>query len=284
MATVHEGHSLEVMKKRLPLDHALGELYSVPLRISRFSGVTLRSNPVTVRNERYEERRVYTPSLVSKATGDEKTMFDLPGHTALKRLPFNLRIRVNLFRVLGVIFIPPVLFIRPHLDETALGGFLEQIGVLLIIACVLGRCWAMLYIGGNKNDTLVTTGPYSLCRNPLYVFSVMGVVGFGCMLQSLIYTVVLTLITSGILLQAATKEEGYLADKFVEDYVAYRNSTPRFMPVNFRTFQTEPVVNVNVRSLTRCFWDAAFFILAIPTLELVEWFHEINAIATFVLF
>ena len=211
-------------------------------------------------------------------------MIDLPRHTTLKALPFNQRIRVNLFRVLGVVLVPPVLFIRPHLGETALGGFLEQIGVMLIIACVLGRCWAMLYIGGNKNDTLVTTGPYSLCRNPLYVFSVMGVVGFGFMLESLIYTVVLTSITCAILLQAAMKEEGYLADRFVEDYLAYRHSTPRFVPVNFRTFQTEPVVNVNVRSLMRCFWDAAFFILAIPTLELVEWLHKANAIATFVLF
>ena len=211
-------------------------------------------------------------------------MIELPRHTALKRLPFNQRIRVNLFRVLGLVLIPPVLFVRPHFEGTPIGGFLEQIGVILIFACVLGRCWAMLYIGGNKNDTLVTTGPYSLCRNPLYVFSVMGVVGFGLMFESLIYTVVLTSVTSAILLQAARKEEGYLADKFVEDYVIYRTRTPRFVPANFSTFQTDPVVNVNVRSLMRCFWDAAFFILAIPVLELVEWFHKANDMATFVLF
>ena len=194
------------------------------------------------------------------------------------------RIRINLFRALGAGLIPPILFIRPYFDETALGELLEQIGVILIIACVLGRCWAMLYIGGKKNDRLVTTGPYSLCRNPLYVFSVMGVVGFGFMIQSLIYTVVLTSVTFAILLQAARKEEGCLSDKFAEDYVYYRNNTPRFLPVNFRTFQTEPTVNVNVQSLRRCFWDAAFFILAIPTLECVEWFHEVNAVVTFVLF
>ena len=211
-------------------------------------------------------------------------MIELSQHAALKCLPLNQRIRINLFRALGAVLIPPILFIRPYLDKTALGGLLEQIGVILIIACVLGRCWAMLYIGGNKNDKLVTTGPYSLCRNPLYVFSAMGVVGFGFMIQSLIYTIVLTSVTFAVLLQAARKEEGYLSDKFSEDYVNYRNSTPRFLPVNFRTFQTEPTVNVNVQSLRRCFWDAAFFILAIPTLEFVEWFHEVNAVATFVLF
>lgn len=211
-------------------------------------------------------------------------MIELPQHAAMKRLPLNQRIRINLFRALGVVLIPPTLFIRPYFDETTLGGSLEQIGVILIIACVLGRCWAMLYIGGNKNDRLVTTGPYSLCRNPLYVFSVMGVVGFGFMIQSLIYTVIVTSITFVILLQSARKEEGYLSDKFAKDYVNYKNNTPRFLPVNFRAFRTEPTVNVNVRSLRRCFNDAAFFILAIPTLEFVEWFHGVNAIATFVLF
>jgi len=155
---------------------------------------------------------------------------------------------------------------------------------MLIIACVLGRCWAMLYIGGNKNARLMTTGPYSLCRNPLYLFSVIGVVGFGFMLQSLVYTVVLTSITVVILLQAARQEEAYLSGKFAEDYAAYLNSVPRFMPAHFGAFQTAPVVYVNVRSLKQCFWDAAFFILAIPALELLEWLHGVNAVATFLMF
>ena len=198
--------------------------------------------------------------------------------------PFNQRIRINVFRVLGIALLPPALFIRPYFDETAFCGVLEQIGIILIIACVLGRCWAILYIGGNKNTRLVTAGPYSLCRNPLYLFSIMGVVGFGFMLQNLVYAVALTSVTFLTFLQVARKEEAYLSYKFAEDYVAYKNSAPRFLPVNFRAFQTEPSMNVDVRALNRCFWDAAFFILAIPALELVKWLHGVKAVATFVLF
>ena len=216
--------------------------------------------------------------------GDERTVPELPQRPALRRLPFNQKARINLFRSLGMVLVPPALFIRPYLDEAALGGFLEQVGVMLIIACVLGRCWAMLYIGGNKNGRLVTTGPYSLCRNPLYACSVMGVMGCGFMIQSLIYTVLLTSVAFAILFQTARNEERYLADKFAEDFVTYRNRTPRFVPVNFRTFRTQPVLNVDVPALRRCFWDAVFFILAIPALELVEWFHERHVVATFVLF
>lgn len=210
-------------------------------------------------------------------------MIENPRRTALKRLPCNQRTRINACRCLGAILIPPALFIRPYFAEAALGGLLEQTGVMLVIACVLGRCWAMLYIGGNKNGTLMTTGPYSLCRNPLYVFSVLGVAGCGLMIQSLIYTVLLTSVAFAILFQTARNEEGYLAGKFPEDYAAYRRRTPRFVPVNFRTFQTASSVQVDVSSLGRCFKDATFFILTIPALELVEWLHAVDAVATFVL-
>jgi len=219
-----------------------------------------------------------------KLRGDQRTVIELPRHAALKRLPFSQRTRINVFRCLGVVFLPPALFIRPYFDEAALGGFLEQIGVMLIIACVLGRCWAMLYIGGNKNGRLTTMGPYSVCRNPLYVFSVMGVAGCGFMTQSLIYTALLTSLAFIILFQAVRNEERNLAEKFAQDYETYRKRTPRFAPLNFRTFRSEPVVTVNVATLKRCFWDATFFILAIPALELVERLQEADTLATFVLF
>jgi protein-S-isoprenylcysteine O-methyltransferase Ste14 len=36
------------------------------------------------------------------------------------------------------------------------------------------RLWCSLYISGYKNSQLITSGPYSLCRNPLYFFSFVG--------------------------------------------------------------------------------------------------------------
>ena len=165
-----------------------------------------------------------------------------------------------------------------------LGCFLEIIGVLLIFVCLAGRCWAILYVGGNKNVKLATTGPYSLCRHPLYLFSMVGVVGIGFMIQSVVYTVVLTSVAFLVHLHWIKREEAYLADKFGEDYVAYRNRTPRFIPMNVRALQTEPITHVNVGALRRCFCDTAFFVLAVPALEIVEWLHEIDAVATFVLF
>src|SRR6185503_11217281 len=58
------------------------------------------------------------------------------------------------------------------------GGFtheiIEWIGMVFIGLCVVGRIWCSLYIGGRKNFELIQDGPYSLVRNPLYLFSVIA--------------------------------------------------------------------------------------------------------------
>lgn len=61
----------------------------------------------------------------------------------------------------------------------------EHLGLIAIMVCVLGRAWCSLYIGGRKKQEIVTCGPYSLCRNPLYVFSFIGAFGIGAQTGSL---------------------------------------------------------------------------------------------------
>ena len=46
------------------------------------------------------------------------------------------------------------------------------LGTLLICTGTALRLWAGLYIGGHKERRLVTDGPYSCVRNPLYLTSV----------------------------------------------------------------------------------------------------------------
>src|SRR5690349_15131041 len=53
---------------------------------------------------------------------------------------------------------------------------IEWAGMILIFICVCGRTWCSLYIGGRKISELVAVGPYSISRNPLYVFSIIGAV------------------------------------------------------------------------------------------------------------
>ena len=199
-------------------------------------------------------------------------------------LPFSQRIRIKTLRALAFLFLPIPLFIKPYYDDTFLGEVVEQAGAILIVACVFGRCWAILYIGARKNEMLVMTGPYSICRNPLYLFSIIGVLGFGLMLQSLIYAALLTSVVFLIFIWTIKKEEEFLRQKFGETYVAYANRTPRIVPTNIKTMNHASSVTVNVQVLKRTFLDSILFILLIPISELFEFLREVNTAATFLLY
>jgi protein-S-isoprenylcysteine O-methyltransferase Ste14 len=41
---------------------------------------------------------------------------------------------------------------------------LFALGVVLVGIASIGRLWCTLYIAGRKAETLVTEGPYSICR------------------------------------------------------------------------------------------------------------------------
>jgi len=94
-------------------------------------------------------------------------------------------------RVLAVGVILGALFTSSVFHGTATGEWMEMSGFVLLMFAALGRVWCALYIAGRKNLVLCKSGPYALSRNPLYFFSLVGVVGFGVALQSAIATAVL---------------------------------------------------------------------------------------------
>src|SRR5262249_5891699 len=59
---------------------------------------------------------------------------------------------------------------------------IDWIGLVLMAISIIGRTWCALYIGGRKTYDLVVLGPYSVSRNPLYAFSILGAVGVGAQL------------------------------------------------------------------------------------------------------
>lgn len=94
----------------------------------------------------------------------------------------------------------------------------------------MGRLWCSLYISGYKDAALVTTGPYSLCRHPLYLFSLIGFSGIGLATRSLTLTI---LVVGAFLLtypSVIRREETFLLSKFGSDFEAYAAHTPRLIP------------------------------------------------------
>jgi protein-S-isoprenylcysteine O-methyltransferase Ste14 len=149
---------------------------------------------------------------------------------------------------------------------------LEWTGLALIAVCIAGRTWSALYIGGRKKVNLVTQGPYSLVRHPLYLFSIIGAAGIGALWGSLAVSVALALVTAAILSSIARKEEEFMLASFGQDYEIYRSRVPRFLP-RIRNWSDAEVLSVRPALVVRTFAQSSLFLLGLPAAELVQWFQ-----------
>ena len=112
--------------------------------------------------------------------------------TPLQAFPANQQLRIAILRGAFVLLLPLITFTSSAWSGLPLAqALLFQDGIFLVIAAVLGRFWAILYIGGRKNQMIMLDGPYSICRHPLYLFSTVGAVGFGLMLGSVVLMAVI---------------------------------------------------------------------------------------------
>lgn len=151
---------------------------------------------------------------------------------------------------------------------------IEGAGLLFIALAILGRTWCTLYIGGRKKRDLVTTGPYSLSRNPLYVFSILGALGIGMTVGSAVMGVLLATATFAILDAVTRREELYLAEQFNGTYGTYAAATPRWLPLH-PSWRDAEQLEVKPRLVLTTFRDTCVMLLAIPAVEAIEMLHEL---------
>ena len=197
--------------------------------------------------------------------------------------PFNQRIRIGVLRATFACLLPLILFSRSAwTDPKWLFEVFEMLGIALVISGVLGRLWAILYIGGRKNAQIMQDGPYSLCRHPLYLFSTIGVIGFGLMLGSVVLTAVMAVLLLFVVNETARREESFLRASFGPAYDAYAAVVPRFWP-NLRNFRTDESITVRVSALRVNLRDALVFLFLIPLAEIMEYLHEAAIVPTFAL-
>ena len=79
--------------------------------------------------------------------------------------PFAQIKRIRLLQA-GVPLIAAVLiFSRPAWNEDAAAHeLIELTGAGLVLFCIFGRLWSILYVGGRKNSELIDVGPYSITQ------------------------------------------------------------------------------------------------------------------------
>jgi hypothetical protein len=129
------------------------------------------------------------------------------------------------------------------------------------------------YIGGRKSAEIVTGGPYSVTRNPLYVFSAVGAAGIGAMTGSMIVAAGFAVLTYAAFHYVILVEEEYLERTFGEPYRQYMRAVPRFFP-RVRLFRESEMLSVRPRLLYRTFRDGLLFMAAYPFFEFVEYLQD----------
>jgi len=159
---------------------------------------------------------------------------------------------------------------------------IEWTGLGLIILCILGRTWCSLYIGGRKNSALITNGPYSVCRHPLYVFSIIGAVGVGAQVGSIIIALTCGFIAWAIFLWTAMKEEAALLANFSADYREYFKRVPRFLPKP-SLWRDSATIEVRPQVVMLTFVDALVFLIAVPIAEGIDYLHTVGVLPLFII-
>jgi protein-S-isoprenylcysteine O-methyltransferase Ste14 len=155
--------------------------------------------------------------------------------------------------------------------------FILGLGIASIGAA--GRAWATSYISGQKLTRLVKTGPYSMCRNPLYFFSMLLGIGFGFCTETLTMPIVVTAVLTCLYYFQIRNEERRLHLAFGAEYESYVTQVPRFFPSS-RSFYEPDEITISPKLMKKGLFGIAFLLLLIGVFELLQGLHQSEMLPT----
>ena len=183
-----------------------------------------------------------------------------PDAAALRRV--QLRRKLVLAGVI-VAFVGAAAVTRPLSEGGVWEAALATAGLAAIVAAIVGRGWCSLYIGGRKTREIVTRGPYSVSRNPLYLFSFLAAFGVGAQTGSLVLSAAAVLLTFVVFRQTVLREEAWLRAAFGAEYDRYLSDTPRFWP-RWSSWRDEPRLEISPARFVTTVLDGSVLLLILP--------------------
>lgn len=129
-----------------------------------------------------------------------------------------------------------------------------------------------MYLGGHKAVNLITEGPYSICRNPLYLGTFLITLSIAAFVHSAIFAVGTVLASLVYLMMTLSFEEKWLRQRLGDEYIEYCRRVPRFWP-RLSNFHTRPTIEADAHCLFVEFGRALRW-MAIPlAVQLIAHFH-----------
>ena len=120
--------------------------------------------------------------------------------------------------------------------EVTHNPWLQGIGLAIVLLGLALAIWARVYLGRNwgmpmtekADPELVTTGPYSTIRHPIYSGIILAMIGTAVAVS--LYWLIAVIVVGGYFLYSATMEERYMAGRFPEAYPPYKQATKMLVP------------------------------------------------------
>ena len=188
------------------------------------------------------------------------------------------KLRISVLRLCFLPLIVMAIFVRSSwIASHEAEVIVELSGYLLLLAGLLIRVWCIFYIGGRKSKNLIMEGPYSICRNPLYVGTFLLVIGIGLCFENLLMLAFSVIIIIPAHLLVVRMEESHLEAIFGERYRLYKERVPRYWP-RPGSYESRKTVTVSVRAIRRIAIDTVGVLLLPGIEDLLELLHDLGVI------
>lgn len=177
-------------------------------------------------------------------------------------------------KILIILILAAMFFTKPLIPlEGGLHEMFDFIGYLMIALCATGRIYTTAFLGGYKNEALIDYGPFSVCRNPLYFFSLCGFCGICLMANHLVIIFVAPPLFYAVYYFLIQREEVFLAEKFGEVFASYKQRVPRLFP-HLSLYHAPEAVEMRPKYLARAFRDNLWWFVSFPLIEFSEYLQE----------
>jgi protein-S-isoprenylcysteine O-methyltransferase Ste14 len=117
--------------------------------------------------------------------------------------------------------------------------WLQGIGLAIFLLGLALAVWARIFIGRNwgmpmsekADPELVTTGPYSVIRHPIYSGIILAMAGTTIAVS--LYWLIAVALLGAYFIYSAVMEERHMAEVFPDAYPRYKQSTKMLVPFIF---------------------------------------------------
>ena len=141
---------------------------------------------------------------------------ELTSAQKMHKIFLRARIPASILMALAILF-----FAKPTQSSWLIG-----LGIIVLGESL--RIWASGHI--HKMAEVTQTGPYAMCRHPLYLGHLIVATGFCIVVDSMLAFIIVTISFFIVYMPTWKNEENYLIEQFGDTYSDFMKTTPALLP------------------------------------------------------